>query len=181
MKPEKTVDELLHWRFSQARVEAPSAPSASQLLDRARPWWEKWPEMFQSKVKRLRRIQIGHDGPATDPSRSSDGNVVPTLIVCGAEESEGLVRVLEFNIRKDNLRFRFQIEPRLTLAESTLELTFISDTDARPLLFAPAIGLMESEYLLDAALLPEIARDWARLKKTDRLPFRFIFRSGTGN
>jgi hypothetical protein len=165
MKPEKNVGELLRWRLEQARREAPPAPSVAQLLELARPWWEKCPEKFQSQVERLRRIQVGCDG---------DG--VPALIVREAEESEGLARVLEFTIRNDNLLFRFQMEPPLTLEESALELTFISDTVARPVLFALAIGLMEGEYLLDTALWPEIARDWAHLEKTDHLPFRLILR-----
>src|ERR1700733_12373404 len=128
MKPEKTVEELLRWRLEQARAEAPAPPIASQLLELARPWWEKWPEMFKSQVEHLSRIRVGCDSPATKPGRSSGGYAVPALIVRGVEKSEGLARVLEFNIRNDTLRFRFRLEPPMTLTESTLELTFISDT-----------------------------------------------------
>jgi hypothetical protein len=168
MKPEKTVEELLRWRLEQARMDAPSAPSVSQLLELARPWWEKWPEKFQAQVERLRRID-----------RRNNGCVVPALIVFGTEESEGLARVLEFDVRNDHLHFRFQLEPSLMHVASALEVTFVSDPGARPLFSAEATTLGESECLLEAALLPEIARDWAHLKATDRLPFRLILRYGS--
>ena len=179
MKPEKAVEEFLRWRLEQARAEAPPAPSASHLLELARPWWEKWPEMFQSQVEKLSRIQVEYDGPATKPTLISSGYFVPALVVRGVEASEGFARVLEFNIHNDRLRFRFQLEPSLSHEEPTLELTFISETSAHPVLLAAASVSVESDYLLETLLLPEIAREWAHLKETDHLPIRLILHCGS--
>ena len=61
--------------------------------------------------------------------------------------------------------------------QESFEATFVADESARPLLCAPAILSVESEYRIDAELPEELAQGWERLKVTDRLPFRLILRS----
>jgi hypothetical protein len=179
MKTEIPLEQLLHWRLERAEAEAPPAPRAARLLELARPWWETWPEKFQSLVERLGRIQIAYGHAMAEPSRGRSGHLVPALIGRAGEESEGCVRVLYFSVRDGKLRLRFHIETTLTPREPTFEATFISDTGARPLFCAPATHSVDSEYRVDVELSAELARDWEQLKVTDRMPFRVILRSGT--
>jgi hypothetical protein len=103
---------------------------------------------------------------------------VPALIVRGEAETKSFARVLDFKIGDAKLHFRFQLTPALTPGDSSLEVTFISDKDARALFFTPAFGSGEIGYIVHTELPLELARDWAPLKETDFLPFRMILRSG---
>src|SRR5438477_12791678 len=79
------IEQLLRWRLAQAEAEAPPAPRAARLLERARPWWESWPERFQSVIERLTRIQIAYGHAMAEP-QSRSGHPVPALIVHTVEE-----------------------------------------------------------------------------------------------
>jgi len=170
---------LLRWRLSRAEAEAPPAPRAARLLELARPWWERWPERFQSLVERVGRIQIAYGHAMTEPGRGGSGYPVPAVIFRTAEELETSVRVLYFAMRDGRLRLRFELDAAIGRGRESFDVTFIADRAARPLLSARATLSMDSEYRVDAELSGELARDWALLKVTDRLPFRLILRSDT--
>src|SRR5436309_3280949 len=103
------VEQLLRWRLSQAEAEAPPAPRAGRLLELARPWWETWPERFQSFVERLGGIEVAY-GHAAEPRQPRGGHPVPALVVRAVEELETSVRVLYINVREGRLRLRFQLD-----------------------------------------------------------------------
>src|SRR6185436_7178633 len=94
MKTEIPIGQLLRWRLSQAEAEAPPAPRAARLLEMARPWWETWPEQFQSLVERLGKIQVAYGHAMAEPQQSRSGHPVPVMIVRAIEELEASARVL---------------------------------------------------------------------------------------
>jgi len=170
------VETLLRWRLSRAEAEAPPAPRAARLLELARPWWERWPDRFQSLVERLGRIQIACGHAMTEPRRDGSGLPVPAVIFRTAEDLETSVRVVCFAIRDGRLRLRFQLDGQ---AHESLDVTFIADPATRPLLSAQATLSPDGEYRIDAELPEELERSWAFVKVTDRMPFRLILRSDT--
>ena len=176
MTPDKIAEEYLRWRLEQMKAEAPAAPGASQLIERALPWWEKSPEAFRSLVGRLETIRAGHDHNGDHPTSSPDGHALPVLVVQGEVEIQSLARVLDFKIHDGKLHFRFQLEPPVPPVSSSLEVTFISDASPRPLFFAPAFGSEENGYIVYADLLPELVREWAPLIEANGLPLRLIIR-----
>ena len=171
------IEELLRWRAARAEAEAPPAPRAARLLETARPWWEIWPERFQSFVERLGRIQVAYGHAMAEPRQSPTGHPVPALIVRTVEELETSVRVLYLNVRDGRLRLRFQLDAATVQAQESFEVTFVSDKPERPLLSATAIFSLDGEYRIDAELSEELAHGWEPLKVTDRMPFRLILRS----
>lgn len=177
MKKDVPVEQLLRWRLSQAEAEAPPAPRAARLLEMARPWWETWPEQFQSLVERLGKIQIAYGHAMSEPKQSRSGHPVPVMILRAVEELEASARVLYLNVRDGRLRLRFQLETVPIPAESAYEVTIVSDATAKPLFSARASLAVGNEYRLDAELAEEIAKSWEQLKVTDRMPFRLILRS----
>jgi hypothetical protein len=177
MKTEVPVEQLLRWRLARAEAEAPRAPSGARLLELARPWWEIWPERFQSLVECLDRIQITYGHAMAEPAHGRGGYPVPAMVVRAAHELETSVRVLYLNVRDGRLRFRFQLDAVVQSTPETFEVTFTSDKAARPLLSANATLSVDNEYRIDAELSEELALDWVSLKVTDRMPFRLILRS----
>jgi hypothetical protein len=177
MRGEDSIGRLLRWRLAHAEAEAPPAPRAARLLEAARPWWEVWPERFRAQVERLGQMQAGYAYAMTE-SRRGGGHPVPTLIG-EPEERQTFARVLYFAVRDGKLRLRFQLESPPEKVEKGFEVTFVSDTLARPLLAANAAASVGDEYRLDAELSDELAASWAELKVTDRMPFRFILRPAT--
>jgi len=171
------IEELLRWRVAKAETDAPPAPRAARLLEMARPWWEIWPERFQSFVERLGGIQVAYGHAMAEPGQARTGHPVPTLIVCAVEELETSVRVLYINVRDGRLRLRFQLDAGAVQDQESFEVTFVSDKPERPLLSAAAILSLESEYCIDTELCEELAHRWEQLKVTDRMPFRLILRS----
>jgi hypothetical protein len=115
----------------------------------------------------------------TELDRDRSGYPVPAVMVRATEELETSVRVLYFAIREGRLRLRFQLDAAVGDAHETFEVTFIADASARPLLSDNATLSVDNEYRIDAELSEELARDWASLKVTDRMPFRLILRSAT--
>ena len=178
MKTKITIEEVLRWRLARAEADAPPAPHARRLLEMARPWWETWPERFQSLVERVGRIQIayGHAMAEPDPARGKP-HPVPALVVRAGEESETFAQVLYLNVRDGRLRLRFRLDAAVRPAPESFEVTFISDKSARPMLSAQATLSVDSEYRTDAELPVEFALDWESLKVTDRMPFRLILRT----
>jgi hypothetical protein len=178
MTPDKLAEEYFRWRLEQMKAEAPPAPSASQLIERALPWWERYPERFRSLVGQMETIRVGHDHNGDHPKSTPESFAVPALIVRGETETQSSARVLDFKILDGKLHFRFQLEPLLTPVDSTLEVTFISAAVLRPLFFTPAFGNMEIGYIVYADLSAELAREWASRREVDRLPFWLIIRLG---
>jgi hypothetical protein len=177
MKSELNVQQLLRWRLARAEAEAPPAPCASHLLELARPWWETWPDRFQSLVERLGRIQIEYGHAMAEPPQTQRGHPVPALIVRAIEELETSARVLYMYIRDGRLRLRFQLDPASAQAQERFEASFVANDSERPLFSAAAQLSLDSEYCIDAELPEELSRGWAHLKVTDRMPFRLILRS----
>jgi hypothetical protein len=128
-------------------------------------------------VERVGRIQMAYGHAMTDGRRPPGGYPVPALIVRPAEEVETSVRVLYFAVRDGWLRLRFQLGRMPGPAQESFNVTFVVDQPARPLLSAQARLSVDSEYRLDAELCNELARNWAGLKVTDRMPFRLILRA----
>jgi len=174
MTSEKIAEEYLRWRFRLMKAEAPTAPSAAQLIERALPWWERNPERFRALVGRLEKMQSGNDHNAGLPDHGSEVHAMPVLIVRGDAEVEGFARVLDFKVCNGKLHFRFQVAPSFESGTSTLAVTFISHPASRALLLTPAFGSSEVGYIVYTDLLPENAGAWTLLDETDHLPFRLI-------
>jgi len=170
-----SIEQLLRWRLARAEADAPPAPRAARLLERARPWWEVWPERFRAQAERLGRMQLAYGYAATDPRQARSGHPVPALIA-HAEDVEAFARVLYFHVRDGRLRLRFHLEGPTGRPEPTFEVTFVSDGAARPVLIANATQSVDAEYRLDAELSPDLERSWEPLRVTDPMPFRFILR-----
>jgi hypothetical protein len=177
MKPEMPIEQLLRWRLSLAEAEAPQAPRAARLLALARPWWETWPEQFQSIVERLGKIQIAYGHAMAEPKPSRGGHPVPALIVRTTEELETSVRVLYLNVREGRLRLRFQVDATLGPEQKSLDVTFVCHSSQRPVVSASALLSVDNEYRVDVELSEELARNWEPLRVTDRMPFRLILRT----
>jgi hypothetical protein len=178
MTSDNLAKEYLRWRFESMKAEAPAAPSAAQLIERALPWWERSPEIFRALVGRLEKMRNGYDHNESQSDHGSGVHTVPALMVRGEAETEGFARVLDFKIRDGRLHFRFQAAPSFVSEISTFEVTFISYPASRALFFTPAFGSSEIGYIVYTQLPPELAGAWTLLNETDRLPFRLILRSG---
>lgn len=136
MKTEIPIEQLLRWRLAQAEADAPSAPRAARLLELSRPWWETWPEQFQSMVERLGKVQIAYGHAMAEPRPSRIGHPVPALIIRTREELETSVRVLYLNVRDGRLRLRFQVDTALGPEQKALDVTFVCDASRRPVVSA---------------------------------------------
>lgn len=179
MRTEIPVEKLLRWRLERAETEAPPAPRASDLLDAARPWWETWPEQFHAWAGRLGAIQVTFGHAMSEPVPSRTGHPVPTLLIRSVEERETSARALLLQVRDGWLRLRFDLESTSGPVTESFEVTFLSESESRPLFTACATGSVDGEYRVETRLPAEIAAEWKRLKVTDRMPFRLILRSDT--
>ena len=101
---------------------------------------------------------------------------MPALMVRPEGEVEAWARLLYLSIRDGRLRMRFQLEGAPGEAEDTLDVTFVSETPARPLFSAPAVLSVDGEYRLEVELSEEVAGAWKELRVKDRMPFRWIIR-----
>jgi hypothetical protein len=170
------IEQLLLWRLAQAEAMAPPAPRAAELLAKARPWWETWPEQFRELASQLGRIQTAYGHAMAESRQPNTGHPVPTLVIIGDDELESAVRALYISVRDGRLRFRFQWEGGASTIPRNFEATFVTET-LRPLFSAPAVLSIDSEYSVDTELPDELARDWEQLRVTDQLPFRLMLRS----
>lgn len=177
MNTESDFRELLSWRLTRAEAEAPPAPRASRLLALTKPWWETWPDKFQSLVARLSQVEVGFGHALAEPGQNRNGHPVPVLLVRTVEELETSARVLYLDVRDGGLRLRFRLENAVEAPEQSFDVTFVSESTGQPLLSAAAVVSMNPEYRVDVDLPDEIAKCWERLKVTDKMPFRLILRS----
>ena len=177
MKTDLAMEQLLRWRLARAEAEAPRPPRGARLLELARPWWETWPERFQSLAERVVRIQVVYGHAMAEPSPARSGHSVAALVVGVVEELETTARVLYFNAREGRLRLRFQLGALPEHTQKNMEATFVGDKAGQPLLTAQATLSVGSEYRVDAELSEELARAWEPLRVTDRMPFRLILRA----
>jgi len=179
MKNDIPVELLLRWRLARAESEAPPAPRAARLIAEARPWWETWPERFQSLVERLGRVQIAYGHAMTEPSNPRTGYPVTAVIDHDGQELETFVSVLYFSIRDRRFCFRFHLTAAIQPPVESFETTFISEDGFSPLLSGQATRSVDNEYRVDLQVSDELARTWGGLKVTDHMPFRLILRSGS--
>jgi len=175
MKREIDIEQLLRWRMERAEAGAPLAPRAAHLLDIARPWWETWPERFESYTRRLGALQISYGYAMSELHHGHTGYPVPTLIARDDDELEAPARVLYMSVRDGRLRLRFQIDP-IPAPDRSFEVTFVSEAGLRPILSTSAELSVDGEYRLDVELPEELAATWESLRVTDQMPFRFILR-----
>ena len=173
MKTEVTIKELLRWRLARAEAEAPRAPRAARLLELSRPWWETWPERFQTMVERLGTIQVAYGHAMADTKQARTGHPVSTLIAHLSVETTA--RVLYIEVRESRLRLRFQLDKASCQEQPGFETTFVSKTN-KPLFIANAARSVDSEYRVETELPPEVAKDWSGVRVTDQMPFSLILR-----
>jgi hypothetical protein len=178
MKQEIDIEGLLRWRLERAEAEAPLPPHAARLLEIAKPWWDIWPDRFESSARRLGAIRISYGYAMSELHHGHTGYPVPTLISRGDEELESSARVLYLSVRNGRLRLRFQIDP-IPAPDQSFEVTFVYDAGLRPILSTNAVLSVDGEYRLDVELPEELAVTWDSLKVTDQMPFRFILRPDT--
>lgn len=176
MKSEIIIEQLLGWRTALAENEAPPAPRASRLLERARPWWQRRPEIFDLMVAAFERtpVRLGH---AMEPGATRGGShPVPTVIARTNVETNLLADILYLAIRGNTLRLRFQLHPMTDQPEADLEVTFVADDGPHPLFSTVATLAPGQEYRLEVEIPAQVARVWKDLRVTDRMPFRFVLR-----
>jgi len=174
MNPGVSIEHLLRWRLARAESEAPPAPRAERLLELSRPWWERWPEQFRQHLVRLRQIPLAYGYAMVGPAGERRGHPVPTLIT-DPEGVETYAHVTYLKARDARLRMRFQIDGVRTQPES-FETTLVSDESEMPLCTALASRSYGDEYWVDLDLPEHLARSWAPLRVTDKMPFRLILR-----
>jgi hypothetical protein len=103
------VEQILRWRVAQAEASAPPAPRATHLLELARPWWERWPDRFRSRVERLAQMPLVYGFAMVTPDRDRRGHPVPVLLA-HAEDRETYAHVLYFQVRDHDLRMRLELD-----------------------------------------------------------------------
>jgi hypothetical protein len=175
------VEQILRWRVAQAEASAPPAPRATHLLELARPWWERWPDRFRSRVERLAQMPLVYGFAMVTPDRDRRGHPVPVLLA-HAEDRETYAHVLYFQVRDHDLRMRLELDfgaghdDPSGSSHPTYEATFVDDGSERPLLVGHAMQSQNGEYRIEVTLPDAIAHGWSTLKATDRMPFRLILR-----
>ena len=175
MSSDLHIERLLRWRQAHAESAAPPAPHGARLLELSRHWWERWPERFQAHVQRLTAMPpVAYGHAMTDAARDRTGHAVPALVVRVVDEVETSARVLYLSVRDGRLRLRFHLDAPAALAEPAFEVTFVSDDEPDALFSALATLSLDDEYRLDVALPGDLEQQWACVKVTDRMPFRFI-------
>ena len=176
MKSEQELGHVMRWVLHQSMEQAPSAPTADELLGQSQPWWETKAERFQKLVERLRTIQVayGHASPVRPDGR--DGQPVACILVRTDEETEILARPIYFSVRQGRLRFRFRFEATPPLNDPALELTFSVNEPGQTVFSATAHRSVENEYSLEVPLPPDLSDRWQGMKVTQPMPFRLIVR-----
>src|SRR6266478_8566014 len=94
MRREFDIEQLLRWRLERAESDAPLPPAGLHLLERARPWWEFWPERFAAHVRRLGAIQISYGYAMAQLQHGHSGHPVPTLISRAGDSSSSSLRLI---------------------------------------------------------------------------------------
>lgn len=179
MKTVIPLEKLLRWRLGRAEADAPPAPRVADLLASARPWWETWPEQFHAWAMRLGANQVAYGHAMSEPMPARSGHPVPTLLIRSVEERETSARLLFLQVRDRWLHLRFQLDSNPAPVAESFEVTFLSESEPRPLFISSAALSVDGEYRVETLLPVEIAAEWQRLRVTDRMPFRLILRSDT--
>ena len=176
MKHPIPLEDLLNWRTALAEAEAPPPPRAARMLELARPWWELRPEQFRALVQQFGTLMgVGY---AMDPGSSQrENHPVPAVITRTNVETTALADILYFSIQGRILRMRFHLRHAPELRQSPLEVTFVAPGSAEPLFFTEATLGRDGNYRIEYELRSDIADAWARLRVTERMPFRFILRA----
>jgi len=174
MNTEVSLEQLLRWRLTLAEAEAPPALRAARLLELVRPWWERYPERFQRLLPSLMSLELGVRQRAARTRLACAQHPVRALLVRSNEPFGTKVRVLFLSVRASQLHFRFTLDEECSLLEEDFEVTFVSNSPAKPLFLAEARRLSEIEYRLDTGIPPELTEEWAGLKAADPMPFRLI-------
>src|SRR5262249_22725009 len=146
MRTEVTIEELLRWRLASAEADAPPRPPTPQLLKWAQPWWERYPKHFQNVLESLMKLPTLLGSPMDQVHQPDALSPVPTLIVRAGEQSHARVGVLHFNLRKERLHVRFFLDACGNPVEDGFEVTFVSNSSAKPLFSVEARRLAETEY-----------------------------------
>jgi hypothetical protein len=176
MKMEPPVQRLLKWRTALAEAEAPPAPRAARLLERARPWWQRQPERFAALAAALNGMHA-HFGHAMDPGAGQGSGIpVAAVLLWTNLETNSLAHILYFHVRARTLRLRFQLQNTPEAPERDLDVTFVAAESHQPLFSAFATFAPGGEYRIELDLPAALAEAWAPLRVTDRMPFRFILR-----
>jgi hypothetical protein len=177
-----SVEALLRWRAAHTEADVPPPPSAAQLLDLVRPWWERDPVQFRVRATRVRRMPLAMGYAMTGGERGRKGGLVPAIL--SAElEVETYVQMLYVSVLHGRLRLRFALDVDGIDAFRSLDTTFIADGADSGLFVAVAERSQSGEFRIDVALPAELAVSWERLKATDQLPFRLLLQprvEGTG-
>jgi hypothetical protein len=170
-----SIEQLFRWRLARAEADAPPAPRGAELVELARPWWERWPERFRAQLARVRQMPVvyGYAMSVTEGGRR--GHPVPTLLSL-ADDVETYTRVTYISVRDARLRMRFQLEGFSGMPHDAFDTTFVSDASEIPLCSALAVRSHADEYRVDIDLPDDLLRHWAELRVTDRMPFRMILR-----
>jgi hypothetical protein len=174
MKSEVTIEQVLRWRLALAEAEAPPRPCGAQLLAWACPWWERYPQRFQSLVQSLATFETGVGHAMAQAGQPDTVHPVPTLIVRADIQTQANVDILCFNLHEGQLHLRFALDASVNPVEASFDVTFISISPPKPLFLAEARRLFDSEYRLNAEIPPELTEQWVSLKATDPMPFRLI-------
>ena len=180
MHSDASVERLLHWRAAQTAA-APPAPRAAELLELARPWWERWPDRFRARADRLARMPLAYGFAMAAPGRERRGHPVAVLLA-GAEDRETYAHVLYFAVRDGGLRVRLELDvgagrgAPAADAVPGYEATFVDDGSEQPLFAGHAVQSANGEYRIETALPEALADRWASVRATDRMPFRLILR-----
>jgi len=184
MTPEGSVVRLLRWRAMLAERDAPPPPSAVALLRRRQPWWERWPAEFAALAGRARAIPTAYGYAMTAAPAGRAGHPVPTIVATGERRADGEVasidtfaRIGYLSVQDGRLRLRFQLDPPPPRPGASYEVTFVAEDEASPLFAAIADEATAGELRVDAELPDALARDWAALRVTDRMPFRLVLRA----
>src|SRR5690242_611179 len=176
MRTEVSIEELLRWRLALAEAEAPPPPRAAELLASARPWWETYPDRFQKVLQSLMTLQTPAGTAMAQAIQPLRPVPLTALIVRADEQIEAFVGVLQFNLREGRLHFRFYLDACASPVEDSYEVTFVSNSAAKPLFCAEARRLAETEYRLDAEIPFDFKEPWGSLSPADPMPFRLILR-----
>ncbi len=174
MKTEATIKELLRWRLAQAEADAPRAPSAAQLLELSRPWWETWPQKFQTLAELLGKIQVAYGHAMAETRNARTGHPVSTLIVHSSAPVETTACVLHIDVRQGRLRLRFQMDKAACQELAAFETTFVAAGKDKPLFMAQATRSVDSEYRVETELPDDLANAWSGVRVTDEMPFSLI-------
>jgi hypothetical protein len=176
MRTKVSIEELLRWRLTAAEIDAPPRPHAAELLAWARPWWEKYPDRFQTVLHSLMTLQRPIGDPIAQTGQPSLPQPVPALIVRVDEQIQACVGLQYLKLRDGRLHFRFYLVACANPVEESYEVTFVSSLSAQPLFFAEARRWAETEYRLDTEVPLDLTEPWGSLRATDPVPFRLILR-----